>query len=355
MKGFDYLNAKRQMTPTEEAFREAHAKERERAQAELDSVLYSDAAMRDKPNTDTANDKKADDEQQVEAMTEGVQEVAADPVEADEQPSEASEQKEAVKSDSYSLSGMYRDGSDEDFEDDAEENVSEYDPTEDIGSDDVETIEEQVETEPVGSDVDSGYPDTDDEAELARREAEAELRKRTAAANNKNRPKAKPAKKSAATDGDTIPMSVLKKFPSGLAYHIKSLFPEARTMDEAVAAYVYLKEGEPSDIQVPYEIKKLAKGYIGDSVTPKDVQDELMKEIYKLREYNTKFMKKLNSVELAVSYALFDRLGFRKANALTPGELNFLEAGISDLVKQLEKQSEIKQNRDSQRQGRPIK
>ena len=48
-----------------------------------------------------------------------------------------------------------------------------------------ETIEEQIETEPVDSDVDSGYPDTDDEAELARREAEAELRKRTAAANNK--------------------------------------------------------------------------------------------------------------------------------------------------------------------------
>ena len=152
-----------------------------------------------------------------------------------------------------------------------------------------------------------------------------------------------------------IPMSVIKRFPSDLAKHIKSLFPAATTMDEALTAYVYIKEGEPPDIPVPSNIQAIIDSYVGDVVTPKDVQEELMKELLRIREMNNKTMRKLNSIELAISYELFDRFGFRKASALTPGELNFLEAGISDLIKQLEKQAELKQTRDTQKSGRPIK
>lgn len=154
-----------------------------------------------------------------------------------------------------------------------------------------------------------------------------------------------------------VAMSVIKKFPSDLARHIKSLFPTATTMDEALTAYVYMKEGEPPDILVPDNIQTIIASYIGDIVTPKDVQEELMKELLKIREMNNKTMRKLNSIELAIAYELFDRAGFRKEpiSALSPGELNFLGAGISDLIKQLEKQAELKQNRDNQRAGRPIK
>lgn len=154
-----------------------------------------------------------------------------------------------------------------------------------------------------------------------------------------------------------VAMSVIKKFPSDLARHIKSLFPAANTMDEALTAYVYMKEGEPPDILVPDNIQTIIDSYIGDVVTPKDVQEELMKELLKIREMNNKTMRKLNSIELAIAYELFDRAGFRKEpiSALSPGELNFLGAGVSDLIKQLEKQAELKQNRDNQRAGRPIK
>lgn len=261
------------------------------------------------------------------------------------------------KSEQQAPLGVYRDGSNDDLSEDAEEGASEYDPSDDIEPDEAaESVSDEEESDSeTKDDTRDGYPATDDEQELVRREAEKQLRKRTAAANNRNKLKSKSVNREQSSGTDSVPMSTLKRFPSGLAYHIKSLFPEARTMDEAVAAYVYIKEGEPDDIQVPSDIKDIAKSYVGLSVTPKDVQDELMKELHKLREFNTKFMKKLNSVELGVAYAIFDRFGFRKANALTPAELNFLEAGIADLVKQLEKQSEIKQNRDAQKSGRPIK
>ena len=352
MQRFDYNKQKRQTVTgvTEEIFREEHEREKKDAQDSVDAVLYSDAAMRDKPSSASSSEtQQQDDPNASSADTEPIEEAVS--VDSAENEADASSSEpEAV--DSYFVSGLYRSGEDDAFADDAEDGASEYDPSDDIGFDVIETEPELNEEEPA---IDtSPYPETDDESELARREAEADLRKRTAAANAKNRPKSKPVKKQANVS-DKVQMSTLKKFPSELAYHIKSLFTEARTMDDAVAAYVYLKEGEPDDIRVPYEIKKLVKCYIGDSVTPKDVQDEIMKELYKIREYNTRFMKKLNSVELGVAYTLFDRLGFRKANALSPSELNFLEAGIADLLKQLEKQSEIKQNRDSQRSGRPIR
>jgi hypothetical protein len=356
MQRFDYNKQKRQTVHgvTEEIFREEHEREKKDAQSNVDAVLYSDVSMRNKPSsassseTPSQNDSNASstDTTDVEPVEETV------PVDSTENEADTSVPEEE-SADSYLVSGLYRSGEDDAFADDAEDGASEYDPSDDIGSDVVETEPELNEYEEPIVDT-SSYPETDDENELARREAEADLRKRTAAANAKNRPKSKSVKKQT-NASDEVQMSTLKKFPSELAYHIKSLFPEARTMDDAVAAYVYLKEGEPDDIRVPYEIKKLVKCYIGDSVTPKDVQDEIMKELYKIREYNTRFMKKLNSVELGVTYTLFDRLGFRKANALSPSELNFLEAGIADLLKQLEKQSEIKQNRDSQRSGRPIK
>ena len=126
-------------------------------------------------------------------------------------------------------------------------------------------------------------------------------------------------------DKGDISMSTVREFPTELAQRIKKLFPAARTMGEALAAYVYLKEGEPEDIRISSEIASVAKSYIGDTVTPKDVQEELMKELLRMREMNNKAMRKLNSIELGVSYALFDRLGFRKLETLSPGQLNFLE------------------------------
>lgn len=305
---------------------------------------------------DTASDKPAEEPVNESKPLPETEQPFEEKAVSNEPVSETVESESAEKTELRAPSGVYRDGSDDALSEDAEEGASEYDPSDDIEPD--ETVETASDEEEPDSEAEeylhNGYPVTDNEQELARREAESQLRKRTAA-NNRNRLKSKSVNKDQSANMDAIPMSTLKKFPSGLAYHIKSLFPEARTMDEAVAAYVYLKEGEPDDIQVPNEVKDVAKSYIGSSVTPKDVQDELMKEMRKLREFNTRFMKKLNSVELGVAYAIFDRFGFRKANALTPAELNFLEAGIADLVKQLEKQSEIKQNRDAQKAGRPIK
>lgn len=192
------------------------------------------------------------------------------------------------------------------------------------------------------------------QAELERQNKEAILRERTAQANRRNKVKSV-VKTNKNTDDNKSATSHLKEFPTDLANRAKMLFPEATTMNDAVAAYMYLKEGKPSDLDIPEHIKNIADTYIGETVTVKDAQDELIKEMVQLKAYDRAIAQKLETLELAIVYALFDHIGFRRNDQSSPGTVDFLEQGVTDLINRLEKQSQVKQMRDAQRNGRPIR
>ena len=81
----------------------------------------------------------------------------------------------------------------------------------------------------------------------------------------------------------------------------------------------------------------------------------MTKELVQLKAYDRAISQKLETLELAVVYALFDHIGFRKTDQSSPGTIDFLEQGVIDMINRLEKQSHVKQMRDAQRNGRPIK
>ena len=201
------------------------------------------------------------------------------------------------------------------------------------------------------SDVDPEF----DYEEEKRREAEARLRARTQAANQKNKPKpkaqSKPQAKQRGVSADDVQYSYLRNVPKELVQRIKSQFPLANTMDEAVSAYLYLKEGKPKDLLIPDRIKEVASQYLGTEVTAKDAQDEILKAVMQLSFQLRSLTKKSNAIELAAVYMLFDYMGFRKKEQLSASDVDFLEKGMNELISNLEKSSEVKAMKDRNRAG----
>lgn len=164
------------------------------------------------------------------------------------------------------------------------------------------------------------------------------------------------------SDAD-IAKSALRDFPTDMATYIKDLFNgEAKTMSDAVAAYVYLKGDLPPDIAVPERIKDLSAHYIGETVTNNDLRYELRNEIRSLKVLindlktaNRDMMQKMCDVELATVYSVFEKLGFSTKQADAPEDTDFLEIGVTDMERRLESQSKNRREREKIAKGRPIK
>ena len=246
------------------------------------------------------------------------------------------------------------DASDEDFIEEDVDSIPAVKPSEDSPEDEYYE-EENVSNEEDYDESDYDDYDVDDEYELEqkRREAEAKLRAKTQAANQKNKPKSKSQSKSNAkgVSEDEIQYSYLRKVPKELVLRIKQQFPLADTMDEAVAAFLYLKEGKPKDILVPDKIKEVASHFTGEEITAKDAQDEILKAVMQLSFQLRALTKKSSAIELASVYMLFDYMGFRKKDQLSTSEVDFLEKGMNELITNLEKSSEVKTMKDRNRAG----
>jgi len=154
---------------------------------------------------------------------------------------------------------------------------------------------------------------------------------------------------------DDVKVSVIKNFPTELLNTLKLLFPSAKNQTDVVTAFVYLSLGRPADIKIPDSARELLADYRGDDVSNRDVQDSVSQAISQLKISNKQMMQKLSAVELVSSYILFDRLGFRKKNQKSADDIDFLENGMADLMTSLEKQSELKTVRDTQKKGSPIR
>lgn len=214
-------------------------------------------------------------------------------------------------------------------------------------------ISEPVEA--ADSDDSDDYQDDDfesvDDAEDQRRRNEEQLREQTSAYNKRNIPKN--ARRAAKIQDDSDAVSVIKNMPTCIVQHIKSMFPGGVTQSEALAAYVYIKEGRPDSLQVSERIRDVADSYKGDASTIEDLKMDLESQIRDIKQKNARMFSKLESIELGVVYTIFDRAGFRKEDMPDPGSINFLEGRIMEMAKQLDKQAADQHMRDSIREGRP--
>lgn len=197
-------------------------------------------------------------------------------------------------------------------------------------------------------------PDMSEEAEALRRENEAQLREQTEQYNKHNVPNTpKIIRRAVKTSDDADSVSVVKNVPTCLVQHIKSMFPSGVTQGEAIAAYIYIKEGRLDELQVPDRIREVADLYMGDTSTLQDVKMDFEAQMRELKQKYARIFSKLESIELGVVYTIFDRMGFRKEDMTDPGAINFLEGRIAEMVKKLDSQAAQQHMKDAVREGRP--
>ena len=158
-----------------------------------------------------------------------------------------------------------------------------------------------------------------------------------------------PKKKS---DGDDCARSRVRGVPTALIKRVQQQFSSGPNQDDAIAAYIYLKEGCPADMDVPDNIKEVAKSYCGEVVSNEDIQADFMEELNKIKNNDKQLMQKINAIEIAVVYAIFDRLGFRKGDITSESQINFTEAGMHELLDNLEVSSINYQTRLKKSEGR---
>jgi hypothetical protein len=146
--------------------------------------------------------------------------------------------------------------------------------------------------------------------------------------------------------------SHLRAVPTSLVQRARYLFPKATNNDEAVGAYIYFKEGCPADLDVPERFKEVAKSYIGETVSNEDLQNDILQELNRMRAANRLLMQKIDAVELATAYNLFDRMGFDKGSYPTVHDVAFMSPGLPEFLERLETASVNYQTRLKLSEGR---
>ena len=159
-------------------------------------------------------------------------------------------------------------------------------------------------------------------------------------------------KKSSDGDSEDYEKSHLRQIPTSLVKRARYLFPEATNNDEAVGAYIYFKEGCPVDLDVPERFKEVAKSYIGETVSNEDLQNDILQELGRMRAANRLLTQKVNAVELATAYNLFDRMGFDKGSYPTVHDVSFMAPGLPEFMERLETASVNHQTRLKLSEGR---
>lgn len=159
------------------------------------------------------------------------------------------------------------------------------------------------------------------------------------------------AKKKVSDDGE-YDKSHLRAVPTSLVQRARYLFPKATNNDEAVGAYIYFKEGCPADLDVPERFKEVAKSYIGETVSNEDLQNDILQELNRMRAANRLLMQKIDAVELATAYNLFDRMGFDKGSYPTVHDVAFMSPGLPEFLERLETASVNHQTRLKLSEGR---
>lgn len=158
-------------------------------------------------------------------------------------------------------------------------------------------------------------------------------------------------------ESNGIRFSNLKKVPVDLVALAERYFPNAANKQDAIAAYIYVKEGKPQGVNIPDGVREIAEGYTGEVVSPADVEQSVKHSVSEFRTYVQKQLRSmaemLYTVEMLVGYSVFDQLEFRQKDVPTPSDIDFHESGLSDLLKHAVKQANNLRKKEEYEKNRP--
>lgn len=142
----------------------------------------------------------------------------------------------------------------------------------------------------------------------------------------------------------------IRNFPKSLMKMIKQTFPD-EPHTKAVAAFVYANRDMELEIDysdIPKDVIELA-----NSIDKFKKISDTEKNIKRINDGIRQLNEASDDLKLALSYLVYDRSGFRISVPQRPSEIDFLEPGVQEVTKKIEKTSDLIRKEKKYQEGRP--
>lgn len=140
----------------------------------------------------------------------------------------------------------------------------------------------------------------------------------------------------------------LRNVPNSLVAETRRLFPQATNNTDAVTAYIAYQAGIKEGL-TPTQLELLENVQVEDPIAE---QRDRISHIERILATLVNMMREL---EIASSYMIFDRLGFRRENPNSPRQTNINEPGMTDMIERIREISQQMRRQENIKKGRPIK
>lgn len=125
--------------------------------------------------------------------------------------------------------------------------------------------------------------------------------------------------------------------------------PSTVSNSNAVAAYIYLKASDKSNVSLSEELKEIIDECNGDTTV-----QSMNERLVQLENNMQGITKKMDELMLGLNYLILNAAGLSYENANTAAEVNLLEEGILDIRNQVRKQTKELRRYDNNN-GRPFR
>ena len=140
----------------------------------------------------------------------------------------------------------------------------------------------------------------------------------------------------------------MRNVPHSVVTAARAEFPSASNNVDAVAAFVASRTGIYDDLTD--EQCRLAK-----QSNREDPLVSVNKKLQAMEEMLAKQKEVNDELQLAVTYMLFDRMGWRRQNPKGPESVDFVEPGVTQLAQRLHQQTKQVADIERRRRGRPFR
>lgn len=140
----------------------------------------------------------------------------------------------------------------------------------------------------------------------------------------------------------------LRDMPKSIVGEARRIFPTAGNNTDAVAVYIAYKSGVRDGL-TDAQVELLDTTEVADPVV------EQNQRLSHMERTMTNMVSMMQELEMAVSYMIFDRLGFRRENPDAPRQANMNEPGMTEMIERVREMGRQMRQQENRRKGRPIR
>ncbi len=140
----------------------------------------------------------------------------------------------------------------------------------------------------------------------------------------------------------------LRNVPKSVAGEARRIFPTANNNTDAVAAYIAYKSGVRDGL-TDTQLELLDTTEVVDPIV------EQNQRIAHIENTMVNMSNMMRELETAMSYIIFDRLGFRRENPDAPRQANLNEPGMTEMIERVREMSRQMHQQEKRRKGRPFR